>query len=106
MFYLRVDKYTLYDDIASEMGWKPTTVRQWKNVCLCWAKLSRIVNKRVALWIASKSIGPCKHWVSSVSGFLVTNNLPEYTDICVSIISSARFVQVIDDRVFDNFFIH
>ena len=103
-FYLGVGRYTPNDAVAGEMGWKPTTARQWKSVYSSWAKISRIdnnrVNKRIALWVASKSNRSCKNWMFSVSDFLAANDLPEYTNNIIS--SICKFVE---DRVFENFVI-
>ena len=56
-FYLGVGMYTPKDAIAGEMGWKPTSVCQWKSVCSYWAKLTSMntnrLNKQIALWAAS-----------------------------------------------------
>ena len=78
-FYLGVGKYLPNDAIASEMGWKPTSVRQWKSVCLYLAKLTSMdtnrLNKRIALWAASKSDRSCRNWNFSISEFLTANDL-------------------------------
>ena len=102
-FFLGVGRYTPNDAVAGEMGWKPTVVRQWKSVCLYWAKLSKIdnnrVNKRIASWGASKSNRSCKNWFYSVSNFLITNNLSQYSDVDMQIGSSSGFVIVDEDNV-------
>ena len=98
-----VGKYKSYDAIAGEIGWKPTSVRQWKIVCSYWAKLTSIytnkLNERIALWAASKSNSP--NW--KFSEFLTANYLSQYTDIAQPITSSVSFVQCAENKVFENF---
>ena len=85
-----VGKYKPYDAIVGEMGWKPTSVRQWKSVCSYWAKFTSIhtnrLNERIALWAASKS--NMSNWKFSISEFLTANYLSQYTDIAQPITSS------------------
>ena len=100
-------RYTPNDAVTCEIGWKPTVVRQWKSVCLYWAKLSKIdnnrVNKRIASWGASKSNRSCKNWFYSVSNFLIKNDLSQYSDVNMPIGSSSGFVNFVKDNEWANF---
>ena len=62
-FLFGVGKYTPNNAVVCEMGWKPTTVCELKSVCSSWVKIASIgndrVNKRIALWVASKSSRSC-----------------------------------------------
>jgi hypothetical protein len=39
-FFMGVGKYTPYDAMAGDMGWKPPYIRQWSNVFRHWARCS------------------------------------------------------------------
>ena len=60
------------------------------------------VNKRIASWCANKSGRSCKNWFFSVSHFLETINLPQYSDINTPI-GSSMFVNNIGNKVFTGF---
>ena len=106
-FFLGVGKYTPNDAVSGEMAWKPTSVRQWKSVCLYWSKLSAMgysrLNKRIALWASGKSSRSCKNWMYSVSQFLIANNLGHYANIAEAIPSSHRFIADTENILFENF---
>jgi len=98
-FFLGVGKYTPNDGISGDMGWIPPQVRQWKSVTLYWSRLSYMnstrVNKRIALWVASKSNRLCKNWVFAIKQFLDVNNLNMYSSI-LQPMSSSFVDEVID----------
>ena len=106
-FYLGVGKYTPNDAVAGDMGWKPPSLRQWKSVCSYWAKLSLMtntrLNKRLALWAASKSSRSCKNWTFLVADFLNANDMSTYADIVRPISSSVSFVDSVESKLFEIF---
>ena len=78
-FSLGVGKYTPYDAVSVEMAWKPTSVRQWKSVCLYWSKLAAMgysrLNKRIALWTSEKSSRSVKIGCILFHNFLLLTTL-------------------------------
>ena len=61
-----VGKYTPNDAVLGEMAWVPPTVHQWKSVTGYWCNLCNLplqrINKRVALWAASRANTFFKTW--------------------------------------------
>ena len=105
--FLGVGKYTHNDAVSGEMAWNPTSVRQWKSVCLYRSKLAAMgyirLNKRIALWASEKSSRSCKNWMYSISQFLIANNFGHYANIAEAIPSSHRFIADIENILFENF---
>lgn len=87
------------------MGWIPPSVRQWKSVSLYWSRLSHMnterVNKRIALWVASKSNRLCRNWPFLIKQFFDDNHLNTYDNILQPLPTS--FVQKVSSIVYNKY---
>ena len=101
-FYLGVGRYTPNDAVAGEMAWKPTSVRQWKNVGLYWSKLAAMENSGLLF-------GYTKNLVDHVKiGCILFRNFSQLIilgsiQITVAIQSSRRFVADFENTIYENF---
>jgi len=84
-FYLGLGKYAPNDAIIGDMGWTPVYVSQWTTVVRHLVRMSCTtssrLNKRVALWAASKSSGRCQNLFYIVRNTFLKYNITSPIDI-------------------------
>ena len=61
------------------------------------------LNKRLALWVASKPSWSCKNWTFLVADFLNVNDMSTYADIVRPVSSSVSFVNSVESKPFEIF---
>ena len=64
-FFLGTGRYTPNAAVIGEMGWLPPIVKQWKCVCLHWARLHNMctsrINKQIFQYCFTKGSRKCKN---------------------------------------------
>ena len=85
-FFLGVGKYTPVAALQGDMGWEPSTVKQWVCIGRLWVRMANTaddrLNKRIAMWAYGKASFRCRNWFYTVRKRLSDLQINDALNIC------------------------
>ena len=97
-FFLGAGKYTPTASVCGDMGWTSPLIRQWKCVCILWARYSVLpdsrLNKCIFLYAVRSSNNSRKNWPFRIKKHLSNINCQAFQDPDQAISKRNMVVQV------------